>query len=113
MRVLTWLFNVLLFILALGFALSNTDTVELHFMLAGLAWRAPLVVFLLMFMVAGVALGLLAAVPSLYRQRREIARLGRELRHASRPASAAAPSAHPVVPVPPGTTADVAAGLGI
>ena len=109
MRVLTCLFNPMLFLLALRFALSNTASVELRFMLGALAWRAPLVVFLLLFLLAGVVLALLAAVPPLYRQRREIARLGRELRHAARPASA--PQA---APAPVGGRDDARAiGLGV
>jgi uncharacterized integral membrane protein len=107
MRFLTGLFNLLLFVAALGFALSNTDNVELRFLVGQLSWHAPLVVFLLVFLIAGVVLGLLAAVPSLFRQRREIARLTKALRHAT-PAPAAAPAPVPVEPVP-----DPATGLGI
>ncbi|MCD6675043.1 MAG: LapA family protein [Burkholderiaceae bacterium] len=107
MRFLTWLFNLLLFVAALGFALSNTDNVELRFLVGQLSWHAPLVVFLLVFLIAGVVLGLLAAVPSLFRQRREIARLTKALRHAT-PAPEAAPAPVPAEPVP-----DPATGLGI
>lgn len=114
MRVLTWLFNLVLFVLALGFALSNTATVELRFVLADVVWRAPLVVVLLVFLAAGVALGLIAAAPRLFRYRREIARLERELRHATRPPAAApAPPVPPVVPAPSETAPGSAAGLGV
>jgi putative membrane protein len=85
MRIVSWLFNFLLFLVALGFALSNTAPADLHFPVGDLSWRAPLVIFLLVFFAAGVVIGLLAAVPALFRQRREIARLNRELRHASAP----------------------------
>ncbi len=108
MRFLTWLFNLALFVAALGFALSNTDSVELRFLVGQLSWHAPLVVFLLVFLIAGVVLGLLAAVPSLFRQRREIARLTRELRHASHPPVPAAAPPAPAEPVP-----DPATGLGV
>jgi len=104
MRIVTWLFNLMLFLLALGFALSNTATVELRFLPGELVWRAPLVVFLLIFLAAGVVLGLLGAVPSLFRQRREIARLTKELRHAGRPAT---PS-----PAPP-AVAEAASGASV
>lgn len=114
MRVLTWLFNLVLFVLALGFALSNTATVELRFVFADLTWRAPLVVVLLVFLAAGVALGLLAAVPLLFRHRREITRLTRELRHATRPPSPAPPAqTPPVVAAPAETAPGSAAGLGV
>ncbi len=82
MRVVAWIFNLLLFLVALGFALSNTAVTELRFFLFGddLAWRAPLVIFLLLFFVAGAVVGLLAAFPSFFRNRRELSRLRRELR---------------------------------
>lgn len=112
MRFLTWLFNLALFVAALGFALSNTDNVELRFLVGQLSWHAPLVVFLLIFLIAGVVLGLLAAVPSLFRQRREIARLTRALRHAERAAD------EPSTPAVAAATAkeslpDPATGLGV
>ena len=114
MRVLTWLFNLVLFVLALGFALSNTAAVELRFLFADLVWRAPLVVVLLVFLAAGVALGLLAAAPLLFRHRREITRLARELRHATRPPTPApATQTPPVVAAPSETAPGSAAGLGI
>ncbi|HLT27666.1 MAG TPA: LapA family protein [Zeimonas sp.] len=112
MRFLTWLFNLALFVAALGFALSNTNNVELRFLVGQLSWQAPLVVFLLVFLIAGVVLGLLAAVPSLFRQRREIARLTKALRHAERaadeppPTPAAAAAANEPLP-------DAANGLGV
>ncbi|TXL68270.1 LapA family protein [Zeimonas arvi] len=87
MRIVSWIFNFLLFLIALGFALSNTEPVDLRFLIGDLSWRAPLVIFLLVFFAAGVVIGLLAAVPAMFRQRREIARLGRELRHATAPQS--------------------------
>jgi uncharacterized integral membrane protein len=110
MRVVTWLFNLTLFLLALGFALSNTEAVDLRFMPGGLVWRAPLVVFLLVFLTAGVVLGLLGAAPSLFRHRREIARLTKELKHAGRPAVAAQAPATPSVQE---TAAGSSVGLGV
>lgn len=86
MRVLAWIFRALLFLAALGFALTNTGITELRFFGVDLVWRAPLVVFLLVFFVAGAALGLLGLVPTLYRQRREIGRLRKEVRATARPA---------------------------
>ena len=113
MRILTWLFNLMLFLLALGFALSNTATVELRFLPGDLVWRAPLVVFLLIFLAAGVVLGLLGAVPSLFRQRREIANLTKELRHGARPAPTAPASAPPpAAPAHDGTPGS-SLGLGV
>ncbi|KAA0218751.1 MAG: LapA family protein [Lautropia sp.] len=111
MRVVTWLFNLLLFLLALGFALSNTATVELRFLPGELVWRAPLVVFLLISLAAGVVLGLLGAAPSLFRQRREITRLTKELRHAGRPATQG--QATPPPPSVAQTASGSSVGLGV
>ncbi len=105
MRVVAWIFNLLLFLVALGFALSNTTVTELRFFLFGddVAWRAPLVIFLLLFFVAGAAVGLLAAFPSFFRSRREVSRLRRELRlrearDSSAPASDVLPPDSAAVP---------------
>ena len=98
MRLLAWLVRVALFLAALGFALSNTGITELRFFGIDVVWRAPLVVFLLGFFVAGVALGIVGVVPTLFRQRRELGRLRREVRGASR--SPSAPAAD--IPLPGG-----------
>jgi putative membrane protein len=84
MKLVVWLLRGALFVVALGFALSNTGVSELRFFGVDLAWRAPLVVFLLGFFVAGVALGIAGVVPTLFRQRREIGRLRRQLQGATR-----------------------------
>lgn len=113
MRFITWLFNLALFVAALGFALSNTDNVELRFLVGQLSWQAPLVVFLLIFLIAGVVLGLLAAVPSLFRQRREIARLTKALRHASSTSGASPPAPAAVPAMTHRPVSDPPTGLGI
>ncbi len=80
MRFVSWLVWLALFLVALAFALKNTAITELHFfvLVDDFVWRAPLVVFLLLFFVAGTVLGLLAVVPTIYRLRREMGRLRRE-----------------------------------
>lgn len=116
MRILSWIFYLVLFVLALGFALSNTDPVELR-LFSGYAstWRAPLVVFLLVFMGVGAVLGLLAAVPALFRLRREIARLKKDLRLANRHAVTASPDDaagdQPPVIAPPPASASTPLGV--
>jgi uncharacterized integral membrane protein len=100
MRALTWLFRAALFVVALGFALSNTGVAELRFFGFDVAWRAPLVVFLLVFFAAGAGLGLLGVVPALFRQRRELARLRRELKAVAGKAGSA-PAAQPPLPDAP------------
>lgn len=89
MRVLSWLFWFLLFVAALGFALMNQDLATLRFFGGSqFEWRAPLVIFLLIFFAAGTVLGLVSVVPALFRQRREIGRLRREVERAERAAAA-------------------------
>lgn len=105
MRIFWWIFNFLLFLVALGFALANTGPTELRFFLGDLSWRAPLVIFLLIFFAAGVLIGLLAAVPAWFRQRREIGRLSRELRHVTRQ--------EPPPPVPAEAAVGPGIGLGV
>jgi lipopolysaccharide assembly protein A len=80
MTILTWIFRLFLFLIVLGFALTNTGVVELHFLGLDQFWRAPLVIFLLLFFVGGVVVGLLSCLPAMFRQRREIGRLKKELK---------------------------------
>ena len=109
MRLIAWIVRVMLFLAALGFALSNTGLTELRFFGVDVARRAPLVIFLLAFFAAGTAMGLLGVVPMLFRQRREIARLRREVKTTARSAPAVAQPAPPDVPA----TGPVAGGLPV
>jgi len=79
MRYLSWLFKIILFLLLLGFAVKNTETAVLHYYL-GYEWQAPLVLILLVFFCAGAAVGIVASLSYLFRQRREMLLLKRELR---------------------------------
>ena len=79
MRVLAWTLRVILFLALFLFALKNTDTVSLR-LYFDQVWHAPLVLVLLVFFAAGAALGVLATLATVFRQRREIARLRRELK---------------------------------
>lgn len=102
MQFISWLIRIFLFVIALGFAITNTQTTELSFFMSPVTWKAPLVIILLAFFVAGVLMGLLAVVPTLYRNRREIARLRKEVALAVRAQAtpAAAPSADTPAPEP-------------
>ncbi len=80
MGFITWVFRLLVFVVILGFALSNTDPVKLKFFATDLSWSMPLVVHLLLFFVSGVVLGLLAVLPSWYKGRRNISKLEKETR---------------------------------
>jgi uncharacterized integral membrane protein len=68
-----------LFLAALGFAVKNSEPVTLHYYL-GLVWQAPLVVVLFVVFAIGAVAGVAASFSYLYRQRREILALKRELR---------------------------------
>jgi uncharacterized integral membrane protein len=102
MRILGWIIRIVVFLGFLLFAMSNTEVVALRLWGANLAWSAPLVLFLLAFFAAGASLGLLALVPTLVRQRREINRL-RRLEQAAQSAQtvAVATERGPIVDMPP------------
>ena len=68
-----------LFLAALGFAVKNSEPVTLHYYL-GMVWQAPLVVVLFVAISIGAVAGVVASFSYLYRQRREILSLKRELR---------------------------------
>ncbi len=77
MKILARLIAVALFIVFFGFALKNTDEVVLH-----LFWnvqaKAPLILLLLGFLIAGAAMGVLGMTGTLLRYRRDAARSRKE-----------------------------------
>jgi lipopolysaccharide assembly protein A len=77
MRTLILALKLALFLVVLTFAVRNTDVVTVRYFL-GWEWQSPLIFVMLIAFCAGIALGLLAALPKLFRQRREIATLKRE-----------------------------------
>ena len=79
MRYLIWAFRIAVFLVLLGFALKNTDPVVVHFYL-GRHWQAPLVFILLLVFAVGAVAGLLASLGLIYRQRRELVGLRKQLR---------------------------------
>lgn len=79
MRYLSWAFRILLFVLLFGFALENSDPVTVRFYL-GAHWEASLALVVLVFFAVGVAAGVIACFAYIYRQRREILQLRKELR---------------------------------
>lgn len=78
MRAIVWLFRLAVFALFLAFAIENTEPVVINLFL-GYYLEAPLVLFLLGVLLAGVLLGMLMLVPNILRKRRELARLRREV----------------------------------
>ena len=71
MRILLLLLKIVLFLLMLGFAFRNTDSVVVHYF-PGAQWHAPLVLVLLVFFGIGIAAGITASLGIIVRQRREI-----------------------------------------
>ena len=86
MRYLFWTFRLLLFVLLFGFALKNSDPITVRFYL-GAHWEASLALEVLVFFGIGVAAGVIACFAYIYRQRRDILQLRKELR--ARPGSPA------------------------
>lgn len=78
MRYLSWIGGTVVFLLALGFAIKNTEPVLLNFYL-GYQVRVPLSLLIFLFLIIGMILGVTAGLVLLYRQRREIVFLKREL----------------------------------
>ncbi|MEZ0316656.1 MAG: lipopolysaccharide assembly LapA domain-containing protein [Methylophilaceae bacterium] len=79
MRFIYITFGTLFFILLLGFALKNVEPVALHYYL-GYAWQAPLSLMLLITFFFGIVVGVVACLPSVIRQRRDLLALKRELK---------------------------------
>ena len=101
MQALVWILRFFIVVILVWFALKNSHPVEL----VGLPeqrWQTPLAFALLVAFVAGVVIGLLAWIPTVVRQRREIARLKRAAeREAAVGAIGAAEAAAPEsVPAP-------------
>ena len=78
MRYLTWSLRAVLFLLLLGFAVKNDQPVVLRYFF-GYEWQTSLVVVLLCFFTLGIVIGLLAMLGTLFRQRRELSAVKREL----------------------------------
>lgn len=101
MQPLVWILRFLIVVLLVWFAVKNGQEVELHG-LPGQSWKSPLVFVLLVVFVGGVVIGLLAWIPTVVRQRREIARLRKSAEQvAAMPAPPPPDSTNPRIVVPP------------
>ena len=69
MRILVWAFLAFLFFTLFAFALNNSHEVIVRWFF-GHAWRAPLVIIVLVAFGLGCALGVLAMVPAWWKHRR-------------------------------------------
>ena len=81
MRYFTGALRVFLFLILFLFALKNHELATLKFYF-DLEWKAPLVLLLLIFFAAGIAAGVLACLPRMFRQRRETLALTGQLKQA-------------------------------
>ncbi len=71
MRYVTAALRWFLFLVFFLFALKNHELVSLRFYF-DLEWKLPLVLLLFVFFLAGAVIGLLALLPRIMRQRREV-----------------------------------------
>jgi len=74
MQTVVWILRFVIVVILVWFAVKNAQVVTIYG-LPEQQWQAPLVFILLIVFVAGMVIGLLAWVPTVVRQRREIARL--------------------------------------
>ena len=102
MQPLVWLFRFVVIVFLVWIALKNVGEVEVVW-LPGQSSKAPLIIWLLVFFVSGVIIGLLAWLPTYVRQRGEISRLRK---NAAQVAAMPAPpdSTNPRLVVPPQDT---------
>lgn len=78
MKYVVWLLRAFLFLILLGFAVKNDEPVVLRYFF-GFEWHSSLIVVLLLFFALGVAIGMLAILGTLLRQRRELAALRNDM----------------------------------
>ncbi|MBV8165488.1 MAG: LapA family protein [Alphaproteobacteria bacterium] len=88
MQTVVWILRLAIVLVLVWFAVKNAQDVTLTG-LPGQTLQAPLVFVLLTVFVAGVVIGLLAWVPTVVRQRREIGRLRRAAASPAAPLPAA------------------------
>jgi len=77
MKIIFRLFAIGLFLVFFGFALKNTDEIVLHLFWNATA-KAPLILMLLTFFIAGAVLGVLAMTGTVLRYRRTMIRQKKE-----------------------------------
>jgi lipopolysaccharide assembly protein A len=94
MRYVFWIIKLLLFVLVLTFAVKNTDPVTVRYYL-GSQWQPPLVLVVLIAFCVGAVVGIMTALGKVFRQRREIGGLKKELRSKQPQRTEPAPPAGP------------------
>ena len=69
MRIVVWLFRALVFFALFAFALNNQHEATIHWFF-GREWHSPMAIVVLIAFALGCVFGVLAMVPSWWRQRR-------------------------------------------
>jgi lipopolysaccharide assembly protein A len=75
----SWAMKLAIFAALLGFAFMNSEMVTLRYWFS-YEWRAPLVLVLVAFLIMGVVVGLLASLSTIFRLRRQVQSLKKELK---------------------------------
>lgn len=96
MQALVWILRFLIVLVLVWFAVKNAQPIVLNGF-PGQTLEAPLVFVLLVVFIGGVVIGLLAWIPTVVRQRREIGRLRRNVAQLT---PVAPPPGAAVVPAP-------------
>jgi len=76
MQTVVWILRFLIVVILVWFAVKNAQPITIHG-LPGQTLEGPLVFIIFIAFLGGVLIGILAWVPTVVRQRREIARLKR------------------------------------
>lgn len=79
MTYINWIFRAALFIVLLGFAVKNDQPVTLRYFF-GYEWQSSLVIVVLIFFAFGAVVGVISMLGNVLVQRREIARLKRDIK---------------------------------
>lgn len=77
MKAVFWIIKIALFLLALTFAVKNTELVTVRYYL-GAQWQGPLILVILVVFCVGVAAGVVASLGPVLRMRAEVKRLRRQ-----------------------------------
>lgn len=83
MRILIWIFRIVLFVFLFGFAVKNDELVNVQFFLGEMR-QFPLVFVMLAFFAGGAIIGFSVTLISLLSKRREISRLKKQVRQLER-----------------------------
>ena len=116
MKILVWTVRFAILLVLVWFSVKNAAPVTLH--AYPYSWEAPLVLIILAFFAAGVLLGLLASLGSLWKLKREVNLLKRDIKArdaAATQADAAASAATLEAakrPVPPAQGTSQSTGVG-